>query len=225
MTLFARGVVMLLFLALCGVVLWRAPVNGWGSVVWLASALLMTIIRAPFAAQNRQNKISERFSVLPERVLLFLVAVGATLLPFLHLTTGALSFADYDAKHWAPFIGAGLLVPGLWVFWKSHADLGRNWSVTTELREDHALIDHGIYKRIRHPMYLGIWLIFAAYPFLIQNWIVGPAALAAFAIMYFIRVPIEEAMMRRQFGIDYDAYCARTGRLLPRFRRRSTPED
>ena len=32
-------------------------------------------------------------------------------------------------------------------------DLGTNWSITLEVREQHRLISHGVYRRIRHPMY------------------------------------------------------------------------
>ncbi|MEM6653253.1 MAG: protein-S-isoprenylcysteine O-methyltransferase, partial [Pseudomonadota bacterium] len=117
---------------------------------------------------------------------------------------------------WVPAIGVSLMFPGLWLFWRSHADLGQNWSVTTEIREDHHLVTNGIYKRIRHPMYSAIWLIFVSYPFLLQNWIIGPAAAIVFAFMYFTRVPVEESMMRKQFGDEYDNYVSQTGRLWPR---------
>ena len=208
---------MIIFVGLCGLVVWRWKLNGWGSVIWLGSAIVMMVIRSPHATKNKENKISEQFAVSIERVLLGLVSLGGTVIPMLHLAFGIFSFADYSAPIWLPVIGAALLLPGLHLFWRSHADLGRNWSVTTEIREDHTLITDGIYARIRHPMYSAIWLIFFAYPFLIQNWIAGTAGLVSFAILYFVRVPIEEGMMRQQFGAAYDDYVGRTGRLWPRF--------
>ena len=213
----ARVAMMLVFIGLCGLILWRWQINGWGSIVWIASANLMTVIRSPHAAKTRDNKITEKFAVNRERLLLVLVGLAGSYIPVIHLATGLLSFADYSAPVWMPGIGMALMLPGLWLFWRSHADLGRNWSVTTELREEHTLITEGVYQRIRHPMYSAIWLIFAAYPFLLQNWLIGPAALVVFALMYFVRVPIEERMMRQQFGAAYDDYVGRTGRLWPRF--------
>lgn len=213
-----RVAVFVAFAAICLLVIWRWQINGWGSFVWLSSAILMTVIRAPYAEQNKSNTISGQYAVSTERVLLALVAIGGTVLPLAHLTTGAFAFANYPLPKWAPLIGLALQVPGFWLFWRSHADLGRNWSVTTELREDHSLTTTGVYSHIRHPMYSAIWLIFASYPFLIHNWIAGLAALLTFGLMYFIRVPIEEGMMRDQFGEAYTAYCARTGRLLPKLK-------
>lgn len=210
-----RVVMTAVFLALCGLILWRWQINGWGSIVWLGTALLMMIIRSPHEAKNKANKITEKFAVSTERVLLGLVSFGGSILPAIHLSTGVLSFADFEAPTWLPAIGLLILVPGLWLFWRSHADLGRNWSVTTELREEHSLITNGVYQHIRHPMYSAIWLIFLSYPFLIHNWIVGPAGILTFAIMYAVRVPVEESMMRQEFGAAYDAYMKRTGRLWP----------
>ena len=58
-----------------------------------------------------------------------------------------------------PF-AAGLvcLAAGLWFFHRSHADLGTNWSLTLEVREKHQLVTGGIYRRVRHPMYMALFL-------------------------------------------------------------------
>ena len=44
----------------------------------------------------------------------------------------------------------------------AHADLGLNWSITLEMRKGHELIVHGVYRRIRHPMYAAIFLFAVA---------------------------------------------------------------
>jgi protein-S-isoprenylcysteine O-methyltransferase Ste14 len=66
-------------------------------------------------------------------------------------------------------------------------------------------------------MYAAIWLAVLTQPLLIHNWIAGALVVPAFAVMWFLRVPREEALMRQTFGKAYDDYCVRTGRLLPRF--------
>lgn len=218
MNIVIRTIVATAALAAFAAVCWRWQINGWGSLAWLASIILMTIIRTPFARQTAGNTIVETRAVTTERVLLTLVVIGGTFLPLLQLATGVLSIANYRVPDWAPFAGLALLVPGLWLFWRSHADLGRNWSVTTELREDHSLTTTGVYSRIRHPMYAAIWILFAAQPFFIHNWLAGWGGLLSFALLYFVRVTYEEAMMRERFGAAYDDYCRRTGRLLPKLR-------
>lgn len=210
-----RFALMLVGLAIVALVIWRWPVNGWGSLVWVASMILIAVIRSPYAGRARANTITDKRAVMAERFLLALVAIGGTFLPLVHLASGAFSFANYSLPDWAVIAGALLLIPGFWLFWRSHADLGRNWSVTTELRKEHTLVTSGVYKRIRHPMYSALWLIFLTQPLFVHNWIAGFSGPLAFAFMYFVRVPYEEAMMRERFGEEYDAYCKRSGRLWP----------
>ena len=64
-------------------------------------------------------------------------------------------------------------------------------------------------------MYVAIWLAVLIQPLLIHNVIAGALAIPAFAAMWTLRVPREEAMMRKQFGTRYDIYAARVGRLWP----------
>ncbi|WP_354079852.1 isoprenylcysteine carboxylmethyltransferase family protein [Bradyrhizobium sp. S3.5.5] len=47
----------------------------------------------------------------------------------------------------------------LWAcFTLTHRALGRNWSISLDLRENHALVTEAIYWRVRHPMYSAFWL-------------------------------------------------------------------
>jgi protein-S-isoprenylcysteine O-methyltransferase Ste14 len=138
------------------------------------------------------------------------------LLPLLQLATGVFAFADYRLPNAATILGAVAQLPFLWLFWRSHADLGRNWSPGLEVRDDHGLVTNGIYRRIRNPMYAAIWISSLAQPLLIHNWIAGFLVVPCFAAMWFIRVPNEEAMMRQRFGEEWDAYCRKAGRLWPR---------
>jgi len=55
-------------------------------------------------------------------------------------------------------IGIVVAIVGLWLFWRAHADLGRNWSQTLDIHGDHQLITQGVYHFIRHPMYAAGWL-------------------------------------------------------------------
>ncbi|MCL6613199.1 MAG: hypothetical protein K6U03_01040 [Firmicutes bacterium] len=57
------------------------------------------------------------------------------------------------------------------------------------------LVTQGIYGTIRHPMYASQLLWGIAQALLLQNWIAGPAGLAAFLPLYLVRVPREERMM------------------------------
>ena len=93
-----------------------------------------------------------------ERTLLPFVGLGSVLLPILYLFTPWLTFADYRLPILALCCGTAILGFALWLFWRSHADLGQNWSRTLELRHGHQLVQHGVYRLVRHPMYASILL-------------------------------------------------------------------
>lgn len=206
-------------LVLIVIALWRWRDIGWSGIAWLAGFVAMTVIRLPHAARNRANSIHTARKGLDERLLLIAMFATMMALPLLHLAFGIFAFADYRLPAWATAAGALGLVPMLWLFWRSHADLGRNWSPGLEVRDGHGLVDHGVYAVWRHPMYVAIWLAVLTQPLLVHNWIAGVLAVPAFAAMWFLRVPQEEAMLREALGADYVAYCARVGRLWPTRRR------
>ena len=127
----------------------------------------------------------------------------------------AFAFADYPLRT-GPFVaGVVCLAIGLWLFYRSHADLGTNWSVTLELRQEHRLITHGVYRAIRHPMYTALLLYAIGQALAISNWIAGFANLIAMTLLIALRLGAEEQMMVEQFGDAYAAYAARTKRLVP----------
>jgi protein-S-isoprenylcysteine O-methyltransferase Ste14 len=102
------------------------------------------------------------------------------------------------------------------LFYRVHRELGRSWSVTLEIRDQHALVTHGLYKHVRHPMYTAFWMWALAQLLLLPNWIAGAAGLVGFGILYFCRIGPEEQLMLDVFGDDYRAYMERTKKIIPR---------
>jgi len=84
------------------------------------------------------------------------------------------------------------------------------------MRKGHELIVHGVYRRIRHPMYAVIFVFALAQGLLLQNWLAGWAGLVTVAPVYLVRTPREEKMMCEFFGESYRDYMGRTGRQWPR---------
>ena len=184
-------------------------------IIFLVGLVSCSIIRTPHQRENKQNIIVDDRKTAQEKALLFFVALGMFMLPMIYVLTPWLSFANYSLPVWANILGMLTFAIALWLFWKSHHDLGRNWSPTLQVREDHTLITQGIYQVIRHPMYTAIWLWAIAQGLLLANWIAGPSGVIAFGVLYFLRVGNEEKMMLEQFGDQYQAYMQKTKRLLP----------
>ncbi len=140
---------------------------------------------------------------------------GLGIVPFIYLATHVPRFADYPFVPVLSYLGIAAGVICLWLFYRTHRDLGQNWSVSLDLRESHTLVTTGVYALVRHPMYTGFWLMALAQVLLLPNWIAGPAGLVGFGILYFGRVQREEEMMITAFGDEYRAYMRRTARVVP----------
>jgi protein-S-isoprenylcysteine O-methyltransferase Ste14 len=138
-------------------------------------------------------------------------------LPLIYLFTPWLDFADYDLPGWLGWIGTVVFAGAIVLLWRSHADLGRNWSPTLQIRPEHSLITHGIYRHIRHPMYSAHLLWAIAQGLLLANWLAGWIFFVTSLPLYLYRVPREEQMMLDQFGDDYRHYKIRTGSMILRF--------
>lgn len=159
-----------------------------------------------------------------ERFLLGVMGVGAVGLPATYILTSGLAAFDYRLPPAVTGFGALVSFLALWLFWRAHVDLGRNWSRTMGLKADQRLVTHGVYRHVRHPMYAAIWLFGLGQGCLLHNVMAGLSALVAFAPMYAFRVSREERMMRERFGDAYVAYTCTTGRLWPRGRTAAQPE-
>jgi len=189
--------------------------NPWiaKATILIASAL-MIVIRAPHGQRSRRVKVVTNRKGTMETVLLTLAWLGF-LVPLIWIASPAFSFAEYPLRASPLIAGIACLAVGLWFFHRSHADLGSNWSVTLEVREQHRLITDGIYRRIRHPMYTALLLYSIGQALVIPNWVAGQSYLIAFGILFAFRVRAEERMMIDQFGDEYVKYAARTKRLVP----------
>lgn len=187
----------------------------YGSALFFAALLASIAIRAPHDRRSKALAVVDDRRGRLEIALLAGMAVAVLVLPLLYVGTSLLGFADHPLPAWAFALGLANVALWLWLFWRAHADLGTNWSVSLQVREDHRLVTSGVYARVRHPMYTALFAHALAQALLLANWIAGPAMLVAFALMFALRFGPEERMLAERFGDEYAAYARRTKRLVP----------
>ena len=173
------------------------------------------IIRFPHAKRNKTNTIESNLKGDLEKILIGLVFLGMMIVPLIYIFTNLLSFANYRLPNMFHIVGLIVIIPMLWLFYRSHKDLGANWSVSLEIREKHDIVDTGVYKHIRHPMYSAIWLWCIVQALLLNNYIAGLSGIVCFGLLYILRVKKEEDMMIAVFGDDYKNYMKKTKRIIP----------
>jgi protein-S-isoprenylcysteine O-methyltransferase Ste14 len=184
-------------------------------LIWWAGIVGWYVIRFPHERRSRKTPIALRREPLRDGVLLAISFTGLCVIPVIYVVTGAPRFADYPFQPAMAWLGTAVFVLSLLLFYRTHRDLGRSWSVTLEIRETHQLITAGVYRHVRHPMYSAFLLWAVAQALLLPNFVAGLAGLMGFGTLFAFRLPREERMMEESFGEAYRAYAARTKRIIP----------
>jgi protein-S-isoprenylcysteine O-methyltransferase Ste14 len=92
--------------------------------------------------------------------------------------------------------------------------LGRRFSGLVAIQTDHHLVGDGLYGAIRHPSYLGLIISTFGWALTFRS-IVGLLLSALLIPVLVARIRAEEALLLSHFGAEYEAYRARTWRLIP----------
>lgn len=185
-------------------------------IVWLVGVVSWFVIRIPHQRRNRKkNVVVDDRKDIREQALLAGSLAGLGVVPMTYAFTGFPRFADYPFQPAMAVLGCATFAFALYLFYRTHKELGRNWSVTLEMRERHDLVTDGLYRYVRHPMYSAFWLMAVSQFLLLPNWIAGLSGFLGFGTLFFGRVFREEAMMVETFGDAYRDYMKRTARVLP----------
>ncbi|MBV9700580.1 MAG: isoprenylcysteine carboxylmethyltransferase family protein [Candidatus Eremiobacteraeota bacterium] len=145
-------------------------------------------------------------------VLYVFVAVGLAL-GFVPAYTDRIGFwtIDGEAIRWLGVVLFG--VGGALRIWPVYV-LGNRFSGLVAIQRDHRLMTTGIYGIIRHPSYAGLLINCAGWSLAFRSGL----GLVLTAIMVFVilaRIRSEERLLLSHFGAEYEAYRARTSRLIP----------
>ncbi|MGH7689031.1 MAG: methyltransferase family protein, partial [Gemmatimonadaceae bacterium] len=92
--------------------------------------------------------------------------------------------------------------------------LGRNWSGTVTVKENHELIVRGPYRIVRHPIYTGFTLGMLGTALVIAQ-VRGLIAMALIVCAWRLKWGVEERFMLEEFGERYADYKKRVSALIP----------
>ena len=182
---------------------------------FVALAVGWYLIRLPHERRSRKTPVARSARGTREIALLAWSLTGLGMVPLLYVATGFPRFAERPFEPWSAMLGSLVAVASLVVFRLTHEALGRNWSVSLEVRQDHRLITDSVYRHVRHPMYTAFWLWALAQALLLPNWVAGMSGIVGFGTLYGFRIGQEERLMLDTFGDEYRDYSARTARLIP----------
>jgi protein-S-isoprenylcysteine O-methyltransferase Ste14 len=183
--------------------------------IFVVALVCFALLRYPY--QRRALKIPVKNSArnLTEKLLVAAATLGLGVFPMIYIVSGFPKFAEHGFVKELAYIGTLLFGLALLLFYLAHDRLGRNFSASLDIRNDHALVSSGIYSVVRHPMYLAFWLWAIAQLLLLPNWCAGLAGILGFGMLYLGRIEREEALMLQTFGEEYRTYVNSTARLVP----------
>jgi protein-S-isoprenylcysteine O-methyltransferase Ste14 len=180
-------------------------------------SILATVIRAIWffaemlhAARHKvtPNKDWDRSSLKILKAAILAVPVGAVM-----------GFTDVGhiqtAGNFLGSAGLALMLAGICIRWVAIRTLGRYFTRTVTVFDDHRIIRNGLYRYLRHPSYTGYLLENLGFGLAFSNWLSALIIFTPIAAAVFYRIHVEERALLQNFSNEYLEYAASTKRLIP----------
>lgn len=186
------------------------------AIFWIVRIYYVNKTRDPQAHRSR----AERRAAMKQEgwtgiVLIALTPVELILIGLFLWSPPWMFWADLLFPFWLHWVGIGVLIFSmLFMIWV-HRTLGEHYSYALETKSEQAIVTSDPYARVRHPLYsahnlfnLGMILLTANIPLIVFAVIGVPFTYA--------RMKKEEKMMLDKFGVEYEGYKMKTGRIFPK---------
>lgn len=179
------------------------------TLVLVVAAACLWLSQPAFSSQDtKANRNSDKSSIL---VILIMssASVVFSVVEWAYFTDTTYS------SNLLTILGLVLLVGGITIRIWAIQTLGKHFTATATINNDHRLIENGPYKFVRHPSYLGAFMAILGTPvFLNAHWAIL-FVIIAMSIAYYIRISVEEKMLFDYFGKNYEQYKLNTKRIIP----------
>ncbi len=111
-------------------------------------------------------------------------------------------------------VGLMLIVIGFVIIIVAQITLWKYYSSTLVIKENHQLITHGIYRFVRHPIYLGNIIVFLGIAVYVSS-LYGFLIMLGLIPVFLVRIRMEERLLIEEFGDRYRTYKKKTRKLVP----------
>ena len=179
----------------------------------LVVVVLATLVMAIASLFTEVNLSSGEREDRANRWVLPAFGVIGVLSGFLPAYTDRIDFWTFGGEG-VRWLGALLFIIGgalrLWPVFV----LGNRFSGLVAIQPGHRLVTDGIYRKLRNPSYLGMLITAVGWALAFRSG-VGLLLAALTMIPLIARIHAEEALLRAQFGSEYEDYCSRSRRLIP----------
>lgn len=173
--------------------------------LWCAWALYWAVTALSTKTTVRRQALTARIGYLAALV------VAALLIAW---PWGWLGTRLWPRSFGAYWCGVALLAAGLAFSVWARVYLGRNWSGSVTVKEQHELIRSGPYALVRHPIYTGL-IVAVAGTAITSGTVRALLAFCFIAASLWWKLQSEERFMRETFPGEYERYGAEVPALIP----------
>jgi protein-S-isoprenylcysteine O-methyltransferase Ste14 len=177
--------------------------------------IIIGVIYLRFHLLNNNTTKNTTKNYIPsyEFIRLSILLLGFVIIPF---------YSYYNLKNYNFIVNNKVKIIGYLLWFVSviilldiYDKLGKNYSITLQIKENHKLITDGIYNYVRHPMYFVLVLMFLTQIIFLPNKVGIISMLSVTPIFLIQRITNEEKMLKIEFGKQYEEYMKNTKMLIP----------
>jgi protein-S-isoprenylcysteine O-methyltransferase Ste14 len=186
----------------------RLELLHWIDGLWIAFGVVW-LLSAAFSKRTARSQ-----SALSRFLQGGLAASGFILLFGWQASLGPLDqhfLPDSAVFEW---VGLAIVLAGMGIAVWARFILGRNWSATITIKEDHEIVRRGPYAVVRHPIYSGIMLAMVGTAIYLGT-LRGLLAVALTFSGWWLKSRMEETFLIEQFGAQYREYQRQVKALIP----------
>jgi protein-S-isoprenylcysteine O-methyltransferase Ste14 len=145
-------------------------------------------------------------------LLIFWIIIGLSL-------TSGFNLAKFHDWEFVNFLtasaGIAMILAGLVLRWIAILQLKEAFTVNVAVSVNHMLKTDGLYRNIRHPSYLGLFLIMTGQALTMNTLISFIVVFVPICLAILYRINIEEKLLEEFFGDTYRSYKLKTSRIIP----------
>ncbi len=120
------------------------------------------------------------------------------------------------------YLGIAMIVAGAFPLFDSIARFVREGRGTPEpLHPTQTLVVSGLYRFVRNPMYVGVLLMIFGQAVFFADRHIGEYGVCAWLVVELFVLLYEEPTLRARYGSQYEEYCRKVGRWIPRLTRQT----
>ena len=174
----------------------------------IAAACLWLSQPAFSASDSKRDKNSDKFTIL-------LILCGSSVTVVSSVTEWGYVNRAVESSMMFTMIGAFLLITGIYIRVWAIRVLGKHFTATVTLTNDHQLVKSGPYRWVRHPSYLGAFMALLGCPLFLNAYWAAVIAFIVMTVAYYFRIGVEEKMLSAYFGNQYRVYKENSKRFIP----------